>query len=60
MKATEAKPRLDSLLERTKAYGEAGQIFLKQFEKCPESVKSGMDVLESALTVTIDSIKTNY
>lgn len=60
MKATEAKPRLDSLLERTKAYGEAGQIFLKQFEKCPESVKSGMDVLESALTVTIDSVKTKY
>ena len=60
VKAKEAKPKLDSLIERTKSYGEAGQTFLKQFEKCPESVSAGMDVLKSALNVSIDSIKTNY
>jgi hypothetical protein len=60
VKAKEAKPQLDSLIERTKSYGEAGKTFLKQFEKCPESVSAGMDVLKSAMTVTIDSVKTNY
>ncbi len=60
MKAKEAKPKLDSLIERTKSYREAGQTFLKQFEKCPESVSAGMDVLKSAMTVTVDSIKTKY
>ena len=60
VKAKEAKPKLDSLIERTKSYGEAGQTFLKQFEKCPESVSAGMDVLKSAMTVTVDSIKTKY
>jgi hypothetical protein len=60
VKAKEAKPRLDSLIERTKSYDEAGKTFLKQFEKCPESVSAGMDVLKSALTVTVDSIKTKY
>jgi len=58
--AKEAKPQLDSLILRIKAYDEAGKTFLSEFEKCPDSVKAGMDVLESALTVTIDSIKTNY
>jgi len=38
----------------------AGQIFMKQFEKCPESVTTGMDVLKSAITVTVDSVKTKY
>jgi len=60
MKSTEAKPRLDSLIERTKSYDEAGKAFLKQFEKCPESVTTGMDILKSALTLTVDSIKTKY
>ena len=60
VKAKEAKPHLDSLIERTKSYDRAGKTFLKQFEKCPESVSAGMDVLKSALTVTVDSIKTNY
>ncbi len=58
--AKEAKPQLDSLILRVKAYDEAGQQFLSEFEKCPDSVKAGMDVLESALTVTLDSIKTKY
>jgi hypothetical protein len=60
VKAKEAKPQLDSLIERTKSYDEAGKTFLKQFEKCPESVSAGMDVLKSAMTVTVDSIKTKY
>lgn len=58
--ATEAKPKIDSLIRRINAYDEAGKAFLGEFEKCPESVKSGMDVLKSALTVTIDSITTKY
>ena len=60
VKVKEAKPQLDSLIERTKSYDEAGKTFLKQFEKCPDSVSAGMDVLKSALTVTVDSIKTDY
>lgn len=58
--AKEAKPQLDSLILRVRAYDEAGKAFLGEFEKCPESVKSGMDVLKSAMTVTIDSITTKY
>ena len=60
VKAKETKPKLDSLIERTKSYDEAGQTFIKQFEKCPESVTTGMDVLKSALTVTVDSLTTKY
>jgi len=58
--AKEAKPQLDSLILRVKAYDEAGKQFLGEFDKCPESIKSGMEVLETALTVTIDSVRTNY
>lgn len=60
MKAKEAKPKLDSLIERTRSYDAAGRTFMKQFEKCPESVTTGMEVLKSALTVTVDSITTKY
>jgi hypothetical protein len=60
VKAKEVKPQLDSLVERTKAYDAAGQTFMKQFEKCPESVTTGMEVLKSAITVTVDSVKTKY
>jgi hypothetical protein len=59
-KSTKAKPRLDSLIEKIKSYDEAGKAFLKQFEKCPESVTTGMEILKSALTVTVDSVKTKY
>ncbi len=58
--AKEAKPQLDSLILRVREYDEAGKTFLGEFEKCPESMKSVMDVLETALTVTVDSIKTKY
>jgi uncharacterized protein Yka (UPF0111/DUF47 family) len=60
VKAKEAKPQLDSLIKRTKSYDEAGNTFLKEVEKCPDSVSAGMDVLKSALTVTVDSITTKY
>lgn len=59
-KAKEVKTQLDSLIERTKMYDVAGKTFMKQFEKCPESVTAGMDVVKSALTVTVDSITTKY
>lgn len=59
-RVTEVKPQLDSLIERTKDYDKAGKDFMKQFEKCPESVTTGMEVLKSALTVTVDSVKTKY
>ncbi len=58
--AREAKPQLDSLIIRINNYDRAGKAFMGKFEKCPQSVKSGMDVLESALTVTVDSITTKY
>jgi outer membrane biosynthesis protein TonB len=60
VKAKEAKPQLDALIKRTKSYDEAGRTFLKQVEKCPDSVSAGMDVLKSATTVTVDSITTKY
>jgi hypothetical protein len=60
IKAKEVKPQLDDLIKRTKDYDVAGKTFLKQFEKCPESVTTGMEVLKSALTVTVDSITTKY
>ncbi len=56
----DAIPRMDSLLQQTNSFDLAGQEFLLQFEKCPESVSSALDVLKSALTVTVDSIKTKY
>lgn len=58
--AKETIPHIESLLQRTQSFDEAGKTFLKQFEKCPESVTTGMDVLKSALTVTVDSITTKY
>jgi len=60
VKAEKAKPQLDSLVTRVRSYETAGQTFLKQFDKCPESVSAGMDVLKSAMTVTVDSITTKY
>ena len=59
-KTLEVQPQLDSIILRVRAYDEAGNAFVGEFEKCPDSVKAGMDVLESALTVTIDSVKTKY
>lgn len=58
--AKEAKPKLDSLILRIRAYDESGKAFLGEFEKCPESLKTGMEILQSAITITIDSVKAKY
>jgi len=55
-----AIPKMDSLLQETQSFDLAGKEFLQNFEKCPESTSSWMDLLKSALTVTVDSIKTKY
>jgi 2-methylisocitrate lyase-like PEP mutase family enzyme len=59
-KAKESKPRLDEIITRVKLYDKAGAEFLKTMEKCPESVTTGMEILQSVEKITIDSIKTNY
>ncbi|MDX9729643.1 MAG: hypothetical protein RBT50_10310 [Bacteroidales bacterium] len=56
----EAIPRMESLLQQTQSFDIAGQEFIKDFEKCPASSSSWMDILKSAVTVTVDSIKTKY
>lgn len=53
-------PLLESLLGRTKSFDEAGQSFLGEFEKCPESLKAGIGEIQSAINVTLDMIKTKY
>ena len=55
-----AIPRMDSLLQQTQSFDIAGKEFIKDFENCPASSSSWMDLLKSALTVTVDSIKTKY
>jgi hypothetical protein len=51
---------MESLLQQTQSFDKAGQEFIKDFEKCPASSSSWMDLLKSAVTVTVDSIKTKY
>ena len=58
--AKETAPRIEILLESTKSFEVAGKKFLVEFEKCPESVSTGMEVLKSSEKVTLDSIKTHY
>ncbi len=58
--AEQSIPKMEALLGQTHSFDIAGKTFLKEFEKCPESVSTGMEVLKSAETVTIDSIKTHY
>ncbi|MGE0021723.1 MAG: hypothetical protein AB7S72_18790 [Draconibacterium sp.] len=60
VKAKESKPRLDEIITRVKSYDKAGAEFLKTMEKCPESLTTGMEILQSVEKITIDSIKTNY
>lgn len=60
VKAKASKPRLDELVSRVKSYDKAGTEFLKTMEKCPSSVKTGMEIFQSVEKITIDSIKTNY
>jgi hypothetical protein len=58
--AKDAVPRIVSLLERTKSFDEAGKAFLEEFKACPESMTAGVEILQSAMRVTIDSLSTQY
>lgn len=53
-------PRMEALLQQTQSFDIAGKEFIKDFEKCPALSSSWMDLLKSAVTVTVDSIKTKY
>ena len=58
--AKETIPHIESLLKRTQSFDEAGKAFMGEFNKCSESMNSVMEVLRTAETVTVDSIKTDY
>ncbi len=58
--AKETIPHIESLLQRTQSFDEAGKAFVGEFKNCSESMNSIMEVLRTAETVTIDSIKTKY
>lgn len=58
--AKKAVPRINELIGSTKSYDEAGKLFSKEFDACPNSMKTGVEVLSSAKTITIDSVKTKY
>ncbi len=60
LKAKESMPQLDSIVNRVKAYDEAGSAFIKKMDKCPESLTTGMEIFQSVEKITVDSIKTNY
>jgi len=60
VKAKESKPQLDSLVNRVKAYDEAGNVFLNKMEKCPESITTGMEILQSVEKITVESLKLKY
>lgn len=51
---------IDELISRTNAYDEAGKKFTEQFKSCPQSMQSGTEFINSAKTITIDSINTHY
>jgi len=58
--AAKAAPRINGLIGQTKSYDQAGKTFSEEFKACPESMKAGLEVTNSAKTVTIDSVKTKY
>jgi hypothetical protein len=58
--AKETTPHIESLLQRTQSFDEAGKAFVGEFNKCSESMNSIMEVLRTAETVTIDSVTTKY
>jgi hypothetical protein len=58
--AKEAVPVIESLLVRTKSFDEAGKVFLDEFKACPESMKAGVEVLNSANKITVESLKVKY
>ena len=58
--AGKAVLRIKELIGQTKSYDQAGKTFSEEFKACPESMKIGIGVINSAKTVTIDSINTKY
>jgi len=44
----EAIPKLDGILGSTKSYEKSGNDFYNGFKECPESMKSGLEVIGSA------------
>ena len=59
-KAGETTAKIDSLIGRTNSYDKAGKSFIAEFEKCPDSVNSGLELLKSAVNVTVNDITTKY
>jgi hypothetical protein len=59
-KTGETAAKIDSLIGLTNKYDQAGKSFIGEFEKCPESVSSGLELLQSAATITVDMVTTNY
>lgn len=55
-----ASPIIESLLIRTKSFDEAGKSFLEEFKACPESMKAGVEVINSVNEITVESLKINY
>jgi hypothetical protein len=53
-------PLVESLIGRTKLFDEAGKAFLEELKACPESMKTGMEVLNSANEITIESLNLKY
>ena len=60
VQAKESQSQLDDIVKRIKEYDEAGGAFVKQMEKCSESVTAGMEVFKSVEKITLDTISTNY
>ncbi|MDO9253972.1 MAG: hypothetical protein Q7U54_00565 [Bacteroidales bacterium] len=58
--AKETAPLIESLIERTKSFDEAGKVFLKQFDACPKSMEVGVEILNSVNEITVESLKINY
>jgi hypothetical protein len=52
MAAGKAVPRINELIGQTKSYDKAGKTFSQEFEACPKSMKSGMEIIGSAKNIT--------
>lgn len=58
--AKESLSQIENLLGTTKAFEEQGKAFLEVFNACPESMQTAVDLMNEALTITIDMVKTKY
>lgn len=53
-------PKMEELMKQTKTFDTVGKSFINGFNKCPDSMKSGFGLMQSAVEITVDSIKTDY